>query len=123
MLDKMPVEVRQRVELELSELSAKITKLRAFIARHQKDEVNPDVGDLRLQLNAMCEYAMILEKRLAKDSAKRGDSYISSSVYNELVEDVQQVISDMRKETSEPTATILGPWMNRLTGIIPKGEK
>lgn len=123
MLDKMPREVRQRVELELGDLSTKITKLRAFIAKHQNDEVNPDVEDLKLQLNAMCEYEMILERRLTKDSAKKGDSYISSSVYDELVEGVQQVISDMRKETSEPAATILDLWINRLTGIIPKGEK
>ena len=58
---------KQRVEQELAELNEKIVKLTAFL--FGSDIVNMDISDhmrflLRRQLNAMQEYADVLQERL-----------------------------------------------------------
>ena len=58
---------KQRVEQELAELNEKIVKLTSFL--FGVDIVNMDISDhmrflLRRQLNAMQEYADVLQERL-----------------------------------------------------------
>ena len=126
MLGKMPREVRQRVEEESVELNNRIRKLKAFLSKHQAtttEEAN-ELKDLNRQLNAMTEYGLILEKRLADDDAKPGNSWVNASIYDKFVKDVRKVIDDMASNANaDPNVRLdLCHWIGRLEEIIPKEE-